>query len=295
MVDHSSLITLDRDDEPWVGRWIGVGQVRVWSDGTYEVIADPRSSEGLEEADRSLRFGWAEPLSQARRGLHATTGVTLVDSRTHSGGMRVDGALLVGGESWTVDPVVQGLLVRGWKVLADRPAPIEFGHDEVRAHSSVRPVVLRRSRRNDFEALREPDLHPTRVDSDAEFLDVVTMCDGPGNSGTGSHMSGNQKSRGEVSRSGASGPECSTPLRAIVMTDRRSPHGSVVTPVRGHEAVELASRILIGGVLGSDHDDPTTALKRLLALTRCRMAVLPAKRGTDDNGLSELEHWWEQA
>ena len=280
VAEISSVISLDRESEPWVGRWTGVGQVRIWADGTYDVLADPRSSVAPDEIERSLRFGWAELLSRARLGLRSTNGVTLVDTASHSDGSPVDGALLVTGSQRIVDPIVRELMIRGWQVLADRPAPIQFGADGVLAHSSMRPVVLQRSRSRSSSDSWDTDLPAVRNDSDAVYRDAVYRDDVSERATVGSQ-------RSEL--------EWSIPLRAIVVTDSRTSPGSVVTPVRGHAAAELASHLVIGGVLGFEHgDDPPTAMRQLLALTRSRMAVVYSGSATLDDMVSDLERWWQR-
>lgn len=54
----------------WIARFPGLGTIEVRPSGDFSVRVDP-SSGGDDDPDcreRALRFGWAEPLSYARRG-----------------------------------------------------------------------------------------------------------------------------------------------------------------------------------------------------------------------------------
>lgn len=131
MTSTAPRVTLERADEPWIGRWDGLGTVRVWADGRHEIELDAGAAPEVEAA---LRHGWAELLSSTRRGHWAAYGTTLAAPD----GSR---ALLVTGDGHDTAIVALALCDAGWSVIADRPAPLEIAQSTVIAHPNPRPVI----------------------------------------------------------------------------------------------------------------------------------------------------------
>ncbi len=75
-------VGLDRDREPWVGRFPGLGAVLVHDDGRVDVEVEPDDSPDSEAAalrEAALRYGRSEPLSLVRLGFRFAWGSGLVD------------------------------------------------------------------------------------------------------------------------------------------------------------------------------------------------------------------------
>ena len=126
---------LDRTSEPWFGVFPTLGTVRIEADGSYEVDVEPPPSGDADDAERreaALTFGWALPLSLARRGYRFAWGNCLVDP----GGV---GGLIVHGYPQDEEIVLLELLANGWTVLADHFVPVRWSSSSSRHTPASHP------------------------------------------------------------------------------------------------------------------------------------------------------------
>lgn len=131
-------VALDRSDEPWIGTFRNMGSVTVFSDGAFEIRvsgADQLDDVTFAEIWSALRYGWAEPLSLARRGFTCVcaSGVT----RDESAGT----CLLVVGDPGACSELIMELSALGWFILADRLTPMVWVGEELIAHPSEAPFL----------------------------------------------------------------------------------------------------------------------------------------------------------
>lgn len=137
------LATLDRSGEPWLGHAHGLGTVRVYADGRYDVEpaegADARAAETLEH-------GWAELLGHIRLGRRIVGGTVMLAPDA------ADSLLVSGGMTEQSQACVL-LAERGWRRVSDGFTPIDT------------TTPLRAYRRGG------PWLVPRRLGLDSDLLD----------------------------------------------------------------------------------------------------------------------------
>lgn len=142
----------------WIARFPGLGTIEVESSGAFTIHVDPASG-GDDDPDRrarALRFGWAEPLSYARRGFACTSATGAVDPD------RAGCLLLVGGPD-RVSIAVLRLAELGWSFLGSGIIPTRWEGDELVAHPRDAPMLVaaKRAQRAEFTGT------PVRLDTDA--------------------------------------------------------------------------------------------------------------------------------
>lgn len=122
---------LDRDSEPWIGTFPRLGEVRVFSDGRYDVtVVDGAPATAAE----SLEQGWALPLSWVRQGLWVASASALVapDGR----------GLLVNSDQANAARLIRSLMACGW-------TPVSVGltalcpPPDVAVHPRPGPLLVR--------------------------------------------------------------------------------------------------------------------------------------------------------
>ena len=152
-----------RDTEVWHGWFDGLGAVRVSPDGGFDIDVDLADGpDGDEQTQRAaaLRWGWAEPLSWARRGFEVSLGTALRPATA-------DVAVLVRGHTHEVALIVGGLCLRGWAVVAERVVPLRWRDNTVEVVPTHAPVLMarRQATRLGLES------HAVRCDTDAVTVD----------------------------------------------------------------------------------------------------------------------------
>lgn len=275
MTGDAEMITLDTSAEPWVGTFPGLGSVRVFADGTFDVVpvgtgglvsgplagvAAVGDEHGREEEDdedvkeiggevetaladerrRALTHGWAEPLSWARQGYTVASGTALVEPES---GL----AVLAIGRSAPQVVVVRSLIDAGWPLLTDAITPIDDVSGVPHVVPTGAPLLMPAA------ALRDSGVsfERARTDTDAVIVPVK---------------------------------RASEPVRLAALLICQDFNVGDVAEVTSITGVEKMSRILgaqVGGVLAT-HDEPEQDFARLTA--RASIAV-----GTISEGHPELD------
>ena len=244
-------VTLDRTGEPWVGTFRSLGSVRVWADGAATVEVDPAATDTADRLHDALWHGWATPLSLARQGHWLVNGVSVAPPDDHR-------ALLVTGPAHDTAIVVIELVRLGWRLIADRPAPVRFTPDLV-AHPRQAPFVMsaRRARTSGLDGAAVRDR------TDAVRVESFSVLDTP------------------------------APVGGIAVVSVRRPQHPVLQPLKGHAAIEASGMVLVGGVLSPEPEStPQAAMTRQLTLTRAGMVRLDIDSATATSDVAELVVWW---
>lgn len=254
------LVTLNRDVEPWVGSFPGLGTVHVASDGSFEVsvVEDGAGAEDVARRRRALTHGWAEPLSLARRGFVMINGAALVPPAADGAG-----CLVVRGEHSELSRTAIALAQRGWSVLADRVTPATWEGQHLVAHPTSAPIVGHTR----LAGLHGVGGDRVRVDSNVTTLNLARCAVGQ-------------------------------PVVAHVSVGFRRPKEQHLSVLSGHARFNATSVMLAGGVL-SHHDStlaPADRAKEAMA-EQMRFASLPsADVRLDEDSAEALEAlmiWWE--
>lgn len=239
-------ITLDTSIEPWIGVFPGLGSVRVFADGTYDVapvqidVADPGAeSEAnqpgedlLEERRRALTHGWAEPLSWARQGYVVAAGTTLVEPESGR-------AVLLVGRAKPQLVIVRSLIGAGWSVAADGLTPIDDSSGLPLAVPTSAPLLLPVGETRDSP---QP-LERARTDTDAVMVPVARVT-------------------------------APVPLAAVlVCMDFNIGDKPEITPVTGVAKVSRILGALVGGALGAQ-DGPGPDLARITAWATIAVGII---------------------
>ena len=153
-----------RDTEVWHGWFDGLGAVRVSPDGGFDIdvdLADGPDDDEQTQRAAALRWGWAEPLSWARRGFEVSLGTALRPATA-------DVAVLVRGHTHEVALIVGGLCQRGWAVVAERVVPLRWQDHTVEVVPTGAPVLMarRQATRLGLES------HAVRGDTDSVTVDL---------------------------------------------------------------------------------------------------------------------------
>jgi hypothetical protein len=248
----------------------GLGRVRVWRDGQFEVEVEtgessdatsPRSSRETESLDlraAALRHGWAEPLSWVRRGFDLASGIALIDGAGCST-QRVGEVLLLGGDIHDCAPVALALGARGWRLVAYRIVPLTFVEGAVTVTPNPSPVLLsaRRARILGRETTR------VRADSDARRVEGIEW------SSSGGRIGG------------------------VALVRVRRPHDEVLTERHGYAAVERLAGVLVGGVLRPDASrSADVAMAQRTTLARCGVVDVAFADADANGSATALEAWW---
>jgi len=252
-------------------------------DGSVEVRCD--SPDPTAEA--SLRHGWAELLSFARRGIRLLAGTTLA----RPGGP----AILLAGDPIATSEVARELIEAGWALLSERPTPVTFDEEAILAQPRPAPLIVRPvehavsrsvpgTTENATAVLSDPDAPsdddppvarttPTRPDTDAAMLDAAR----------------------------AVGPAA---IGALVEVTIRHVGEDDDVELRGHDRFDQASRLHVAGVLrpASPPDAPASSPSPMppasvdtaagdepapdatLIVEHLRLAALPSLRLRFDRG-----------
>lgn len=274
-------IQIDRTTEPWVGSFEPLGRVRVHHDGRFEIDAHPDDDEPIEIRERALRWGWAEPLAAVRRGARLIAGTALVPPLAELDVGRDDEtqeALVLVGPTHDVSIAAAMLLMRDWRLIADRPVPAQWARsgggndaDEADEADHDRDVLMalpvgapfilsqRRAERLGISGT------PVRDDSDALEIDAARIT-------RAAQVSG------------------------IVHVSMRAPDAATLEPLLGFDRMTTVSRLFLGGALLPDGPtaDPAAALGvhlRLAEIPAVRLRLAEATVGDDVDALAQ---WWHQ-
>ena len=128
---------LDRQSEPWVGEFPGLGRVLVAADGSITVEAV--GSEDHVVREQALRHGWGDPLSWVRRGFHLVGGSAV-------GPAESDECVLLLGDPHDVAIIVIELVNQGWQLLSDRPTPVVWDDSNLVAQPREAPLLVAKRR-----------------------------------------------------------------------------------------------------------------------------------------------------
>ena len=255
--------SLDRSGEPWVGRFPGLGTVRVAVDGGYDVEVDPRLVDDTAAHD-ALEFGWAEPLSFIRRGFQLAVATTLVPGGQDAGAGAVPRpALMVSGRVETVASLTLALADREWLVVAD-------GFTPVRATSAVTASPR-----------RAPVITPRRVPLPAGRVEGTQLRPG----GTA------------VSAEAGTWPMTAPVVARVAVLDRALWTGPDLVEVRGRD--RIGPEVAVLGPLSIDA--PSASAEALAAelavasipLIRLRWPDSPDADELRAHSLAELLDWWQ--
>ena len=155
--NRAAAPTLDRQVEPWVGEFPGLGRVLVAADGSVKVeVADDHALR-----EQALRYGWGDPLSWVRRGFHLVGGAAVGPADSNS-------CVLLLGDPHDVTIIVLELARQGWQLLSDRPTPVAWDEAGLMAQPREAPLVVatRRAAKAGVEG------EAVRGDTDALAIDV---------------------------------------------------------------------------------------------------------------------------
>lgn len=246
-------VRLDRSGDVWEGTFPGVGSVRVWPDGRFEV--DVTSSRDSEESHDhlhdALTFGWAEPLSLVRRGFLLVEGIAVSDPSTDRG-------LLVVGNMHDTAIVTLALASLGWRVLADRIVPVTFDDDGIRAHPRTAPMLATK-RRTDLSGHSG---HLVRAETTAVAVDVERL-------------------------------ERPCTVVAAVSAQVLRPDQALFDLITGHARFDIARDTLAKGVLMPPETTAQESMARTLRLASLPFAVVRLDRSVAIPNLDEMITWWE--
>jgi hypothetical protein len=117
--------------------------VTVSASGAYAIFAEPRDEPRDAECDqreRALRYGWAEPLSFARRGFTLFAGAAVAPP---SG---VGPCLLLHGDTHDAALILLAFSSLGWSILGDRYTPAMWEGDRLIAYPHEAPILISKRR-----------------------------------------------------------------------------------------------------------------------------------------------------
>lgn len=275
-------ITLDRDTEPWVGTFPGVGRVMVAADGTVDVTVDPLdsgsdvadephhppaasspgapSSDTPEMREAALRHGWGEALSWARRGYLCLGGGAVTPDPTK-------GCVVITGELHEFGRVLPELAQRGWGFLSDRYTPAQWDGGALLAYPREAPVLLsrRRARTVGWESTT------VRGATDAVTVTVPRV-------------------------------DVATRVVGVVTLARRRLGEPAFEVLTGHRRFEVAANLRVDGALAPARPEGDTAADPGHHLAeQLRLATLPTARWRADNDddlipadVDQLQQWWHE-
>lgn len=253
-------VRLDRDGDVWVGRFPGLGSVRVFPDGRIDVdverdadfdngsVAAQRNEDEIRQA---LHFGWGDPLSLVRRHFVLAEGVAVVPPES-------DRCILVHGDVHDTAIVMLGLAMRGWRVLADRVVPLEFGESSVVAHPRSAPFIAARRRAETAGFVS----HAVRRETNTVAVDIERS-------------------------------ERPCVLSMLVSVRVRRPNQVVLEILSGHERFESARKVLLGGVLSPIASSPEDSMKRSLQLSSLANIELRVDSQSPEADIDAFVTWWE--
>ncbi len=259
-------VSLDRDGDVWVGRFPGLGSVRVSPDGRIDVDVeseiDINSGHELDGAqslvlsvddfkEQALRFGWGEPLSLVRRGFVLAEGVAVVPAGS-------DGCILIHGDAHDTAIVALELALRSWTILADRVVPLEFGETGVLAHPRSAPLLAARRRAETTEFVS----HSVRRETNVVAVEVARALQ-----------------------------PCT--VSALVSVRIRRPHEPVVDILTGHDRFDASRKTFLGGVLASIAGSPEDSLKRSLGLASLPSIAFHLDPQSPEADIDALVSWWD--
>jgi hypothetical protein len=269
------IVDFDRSGEVWVGRFRGVGEVRVGPDGATEVRCD--SDDPTAEA--SLRHGWADLLSFARRGVQLLSGTALA----RPGGR----AVLLTGDPIATSEVARALAGSDWAVVSDRPTPVTFAEDAIVAEPRPGPLLIRPAE----------GAATTAVPDDTGAVESIgDDPDGP-RVATGGTTTTPLRPDSDVAALDGAGTAGTAVIGALVEVHVRHLGEDDDLELRGHDRFEHASRLHLAGALRPhrpsdgpvlppnppDADDEVGADATLIG-EHLRLAALPALRVRFDRG-----------
>jgi hypothetical protein len=117
-------------------------------------------AEGSDDAAGwAITQGWAVPRGLAAAGLSLLNGATLVDPEHGT-------ALLLAGDAASAGKLILGLAGGGWRLLADRPAPLQWTGEVAIAHPRAAPLLVSESEADGWPSRR------VRPDSTAFAVEV---------------------------------------------------------------------------------------------------------------------------
>ncbi|MDI1290918.1 MAG: hypothetical protein PSX37_13335 [bacterium] len=165
-------------------------------------------------------------------------------------------ALLVCGTAHEVAPVVLALAGHGWLLLSDRPSPASWENDQLVAHPRSAPLVMA------FERVVESGLPFTtvRTPSNAVAVDVPRAME-------------------------------PSPVRGLLLVQRRRPHEEHFTELSGHRKFERAASIVAKGVLAPESGSEDSAVSEHLRLAELPSAVIRVD-SAEAGSLDALLAWW---
>lgn len=159
------LVSLNRSAEPWVGRFPGLGWIEVHVDGDFRVHPEPSDlPDEARSRGRALTFGWAEPLSWARRGYVCAAGTALVDPASGRSVFTI-------GSGSHAQHVVASLATDGWLVVADALVPLSLEEGHWIATPRHSPLIGPQGRMAGIAAA----CVPARADTDAFTAEPVRV------------------------------------------------------------------------------------------------------------------------
>lgn len=253
--------TLDQSGEPWVGSFPGLGEVLVHADGSVEtrVVRDEAEDPAtLGNRERTLRFGWGEPLALVRRGLMCLDGSGVVAPDAHQG------CLLIVGDPADTSVVLLELAQRGWSVLADRFVPTSWTEGGLLAHPRAGPVLVPRSRSQRAGVPgREIRSHTDAVEIDMPRALTPALVGGVVRL---RRRLPNERTIQQITGGDRLAAAAALPLSGVFAIPR----------ARGSEAAEAARTL-------ADH----------LRLARAPFAELRLDRGSIELAILELLRWWQ--
>lgn len=258
--------TLDREVEPWLGTFPGLGSITVAQDGSVEIMPESDPEEDSTMRERALRFGWAEGLSLVRRGFSLASGaaVQLPEPTAHesSDDGAESGALILTGDPHDVVIVIAELVERGAKVIADRFTPVQWEQGRLTAYPRAAPVLMasRRAKKLGLQGRK------VRADTDALELDV---------------------------------PRCEQPRRVegVANVGMRRPHETPLTALAGRQKFEAAAGLMFAGALretSGDNSDAGSAMADHLRLANLPYSNLRINSDTIHEDVDALLGWIAQ-
>jgi len=267
-------IEINRTAEPWVGTFGVLGRVLVSADGSFEVSACRQGDEPIEVRERVLRLAWAEPLAMVRRGGRLIAGTSLAPPLPATGGYRsgaTERALLLVGSAHDVAIAVAVLILRRWRLIADRPLPVSWGSsgEESRGQSNSddtlfalpgwAPLVVSQRRAELLGLVGEP----IRTDSDALEIETERVTE-------------------------------PLPVGGLVQVSIRGIDEPTLDPLTGFDRMSAVSRLFLGGALAPDgpREEPAEALRTHLRLAEIPAIKLRLGETTLDGDLDALVSWW---
>lgn len=129
---------IDVSGELWLAGFPGLGTVTVAADGSTVVKPDPVAASDdageFAQRERALQFGWAEPLSFARRGYSCVLGAAFAVPAD-------DSCVLFTGAPPDSVGLVAEFGRRGWQLLAEGLVPVRWQGDQFVVHAREAPAL----------------------------------------------------------------------------------------------------------------------------------------------------------